>query len=343
MLKRIIIFPLKKLFRLYKEYKFYIRTGIYAQGINYTGLHSLFFEGKNSIGKNCKIISQKSDTSGPSFIIKNNSWIGDNVEINIPANGKVHIGNNSSVQDGCKILGDVYIGAFTLFAPNVFVSSGNHFAFLRPHLTIREQDKLSAGTNEKTTPIYIEDDCWIGKNVFIKPGTYIGRGSVIGLGAIAKGYIPPYSVVVDKSKIIKNRVDFIPSDTIRAEEFSIPYFYRGFNPSVEDIENGCFFCKKEGLLIFSSEKDCSEISIQGISVCSGSQSIDFYINGNLISSSVFKEGPFKSTLKLPENIKAQSFSFEKNPEQLKEFNVVYCISQSDSSDTMLGIISIKIH
>ena len=343
MLKRIIIFPLKKLIRLYKEYKFYIRTGMYAQGIKYTGLPFLFFEGKNSIGKNCKIITQKSDTSVHTFFLKNNSWIGDNVEINIPSNGKIIIGNNSSLQDGCKILGEVYIGSFTLFAPNVFVSSGNHFAFFRPHLTIREQDKLTIGTKEKSKPIYIEDDCWIGKDVFIKPGAYIGRGCVIGLGAIAKGYIPPYSVVVDKSIIIKNRVDFKPLDILKAEEFSIPYFYRGFNPSVKDIENGCFYCKKEGLLIFSSKKDYTKISIQGISVCTGSQSIDFYINGNLICSSVFKEGPFESTLMLPENIKAQNFSFEKNPEQLKEFNAVYCISKSDDSNTLLGIKSIKIH
>ena len=42
--------------------------------------------------------------------------------------------------------------------------------------------------------VVIEDDCWIGSNATILKGVRIGRGSVIGAGAIVSKDIPPYSI-----------------------------------------------------------------------------------------------------------------------------------------------------
>ena len=42
----------------------------------------------------------------------------------------------------------------------------------------------------------IESDCFIGENVIILPGTRIGRGSIIGAGAVVRGRIPENSLVV---------------------------------------------------------------------------------------------------------------------------------------------------
>ena len=47
----------------------------------------------------------------------------------------------------------------------------------------------------KTSPIIIDDNCWIGSNVTILRGTHIGTGSVIGAGCVVKGVIPPHSLV----------------------------------------------------------------------------------------------------------------------------------------------------
>lgn len=55
-----------------------------------------------------------------------------------------------------------------------------------------------------SSPITIEDNVWIGFDSVVLPGTFIGRGSIIGSKTIVSGYIPEYSVVVgNPAKIIK--------------------------------------------------------------------------------------------------------------------------------------------
>jgi acetyltransferase-like isoleucine patch superfamily enzyme len=54
--------------------------------------------------------------------------------------------------------------------------------------------------------IVIEDDVWIGFGAIILSGVTVGRGSVIGAGAIVAKDIPPYSVVIpQKSEVSKQR------------------------------------------------------------------------------------------------------------------------------------------
>ena len=50
------------------------------------------------------------------------------------------IGERSSLQINCHISGAVEIGSDCLFAPNVFISSGNHI-FENPKITIKKQDE----------------------------------------------------------------------------------------------------------------------------------------------------------------------------------------------------------
>lgn len=55
-----------------------------------------------------------------------------------------------------------------------------------------------------SSPVSIEDNVWIGFDSVILPGTFIGRGSIIGSKTIVSGHIPEYSVVVgNPAKIIK--------------------------------------------------------------------------------------------------------------------------------------------
>nr|WP_143033346.1 DapH/DapD/GlmU-related protein [Prevotellamassilia timonensis] len=55
--------------------------------------------------------------------------------------------------------------------------------------------------------VIIEDDCWIGFNVIILPGVTIGKGSIIGAGAVVTKSIPPYSVAGGvPAKVIKSRL-----------------------------------------------------------------------------------------------------------------------------------------
>lgn len=56
-------------------------------------------------------------------------------------------------------------------------------------------------------PITVEDDVWIGSRVNIMAGVTVGRGSVIGAGAVVTHDVPPYSVCVGcPARVIKNRL-----------------------------------------------------------------------------------------------------------------------------------------
>lgn len=54
--------------------------------------------------------------------------------------------------------------------------------------------------------IKIEDDCWLGSGVKVVDGVTIGRGSIIGAGAVVTKDIPPYSIAVGvPAKVIDSR------------------------------------------------------------------------------------------------------------------------------------------
>jgi acetyltransferase-like isoleucine patch superfamily enzyme len=57
---------------------------------------------------------------------------------------------------------------------------------------------------EKTV---IEDDVFVGANAVILPGTHIGKGSIIGAGAVVSKTIPPYSVVAGNPGRVVMSVD----------------------------------------------------------------------------------------------------------------------------------------
>lgn len=55
-------------------------------------------------------------------------------------------------------------------------------------------------------PIVIGDYAWIASNAIILPGVSIGKGSVVGAGAVVSKDVPPYSVVAgNPAKIVSNR------------------------------------------------------------------------------------------------------------------------------------------
>jgi acetyltransferase-like isoleucine patch superfamily enzyme len=163
--------------------------------------------------------------------------IGDDVSISrfahiVPgSSGHVLVGSRTTVQDDCRIYGDVTIGPCCIFAPNVFVSSGAHVFDALPHLPIRDQDRLAPVASG---PIRIFADCWFGINSVVMPGITIGRGCVVGANSVVTTDLPPYSVAVgNPAKIVRQRLSFLPKSRIDAtEEKDAPYFYDGFDASL---------------------------------------------------------------------------------------------------------------
>ena len=92
----------------------------------------------------------------------------------------------------------ITIGDNVLIGPGVVINSGMH--------KYNDKDKLIRDQGHILKPIIIGDDVWIGANTVIMPGVSIGKGSIIGAGAIVKDSIPPYSVAVGvPAKVIKKR------------------------------------------------------------------------------------------------------------------------------------------
>lgn len=73
------------------------------------------------------------------------------------------------------------------------VSTGNHAMEVgKMHNTIRDEEK----PNGLDKDIIIESDAWLGRNVTLLSGVRVGRGSVVGAGAVVTKDIPPYTVCV---------------------------------------------------------------------------------------------------------------------------------------------------
>ncbi len=137
------------------------------------------------------------------------------------------IGDGTSIQDGCRINGDVTIGRGCIFAPNIFISTGNHTFDALPYLPIRAQERVAPS---RELPIRVLDDCWIGINVVLMPGVTIGRGCVVGSNSVVTADLEPYTVAAGvPARAIRKRLDFAPPARIEASrEEDLPYFYEGF-------------------------------------------------------------------------------------------------------------------
>ena len=88
----------------------------------------------------------------------------------------------------------IYVGDYTLFAPNVVVITAGHPI----------ETSLRAKGYQYTAPVHIGRNCWIGAGAVIMPGITIGDNSVIGAGSIVTKDIPANVVAVgNPCKVIR--------------------------------------------------------------------------------------------------------------------------------------------
>ena len=173
------------------------------------------------------------------IVLQGSNYIGRSVEIG--TSGTIEIGYNASLQDRCIILGDVEIGNYCTFAPNVYISSGRHYYNFKPNYYIKDQDEMVANDNAlskaHSKKVTIGDDCWLGINSVIMSGITIGRGCVIGANSVVTKDLEPFSVVAGSpAKLIKTRLDFIPKTSLKFDnENDLPNFYKGFFIDVKSL------------------------------------------------------------------------------------------------------------
>lgn len=115
--------------------------------------------------------------------------------------GQLSIGTNSALSPGVHVSADggsISIGEHVAVGPYTVIRASNH-RYDRLDVPIMYQGH-DAGS------ISIEDDVWIAANCTITPNVRIGRGAIVGAGAVVTKDVPPYAVVAGvPAKIIGNR------------------------------------------------------------------------------------------------------------------------------------------
>lgn len=120
--------------------------------------------------------------------IGHRTFIGKSVELALYDN--IIIGNNVCINDNVKLL------------------SGSH-------------DINDPKWNHKMAPIIINDYAWVATNAIILPGVEIGKGAVVGAGAVVSINVPDYGVVVgNPAKILlkkrNSNLDYNPCEFLAA-------------------------------------------------------------------------------------------------------------------------------
>lgn len=127
---------------------------------------------------------------------------GDTV-IQTGMNGSVSIGADTHIQPRCQMsayLSSIQIGRYVQIAPGCAFYPYNHGFALGEH--IWKQPLHTKGG------IIVDDDAWLGYGVIVLDGVRIGKGAVVGAGAVVKNDVPDNAVAAGvPARVIKMRTD----------------------------------------------------------------------------------------------------------------------------------------
>ncbi|MEK7502688.1 MAG: acyltransferase [Patescibacteria group bacterium] len=125
--------------------------------------------------------------------------IGKNTRISAGFAGKIQIGRNVLIDDGCFLMAQdkIIIGNNTWIAAYCFITDFNH--------KYTDSKKLIFEQGYEIKSVIIGKNVWIGTHAVILPGVTIGDRAVIGAGSIVTKDVPANSVAVgNPAKVIKN-------------------------------------------------------------------------------------------------------------------------------------------
>jgi virginiamycin A acetyltransferase len=125
--------------------------------------------------------------------------------------------------DPWRIAPGTRIGRYSAISRSTRIIRSNHpFDGLTTHpylydpaFGVVEQNRIEAGH------VSVGDDVWMGHNSLTTPGcTRIGRGAVVGAGAVVTRDVPPYAVVVGvPARIIRYRFEPDVIESIEASRW----------------------------------------------------------------------------------------------------------------------------
>lgn len=146
--------------------------------------------------------------------------VGVDVRKNLVMKANTIISANSII---ANTRGKFIMGENSRAAVGLMAFTGCHMSLIgKTFAEVTDEVKDKLDIHRKYDPdMIVEDDVWIGTNVTLLKGTYIGRGAIIGGGSVVRNKIPPYAIVIgNPAKVINFR--FNPIQAIEHEKLLYP-------------------------------------------------------------------------------------------------------------------------
>lgn len=163
--------------RLYYQPMFRARCESCGEGLRlHLGIPYIHGDLKLRIGRDCMINGHTAFAAGsvleaPSLILGDETNISYGTVISVSE--RVTLGNHVRIADSCYIS-----------------DNPGH------PLDAERRRRHEPVDRAQIKPVVIEDDVWLGTRVTVMPGVRIGRGSVVGAGAVVTHDLPSFSLAV---------------------------------------------------------------------------------------------------------------------------------------------------
>jgi acetyltransferase-like isoleucine patch superfamily enzyme len=124
--------------------------------------------------------------AGENVVIWNLTYVGSKTKIgnNVMIGSLVHVDYNVRIGNNTRIEGGVYIPPLTEIGNDVFIGPAAVFT--------NDPYPMS----KKMVGVKVCDNASIGARAVIKAGVTVGKGSVVGMGAVVTKDVPPDTVVI---------------------------------------------------------------------------------------------------------------------------------------------------
>ena len=126
----------------------------------------------------------------------------------------IAIGNETSIALSCFFTGNnIKIGSNTVINRSCYLD-GRGPLYIGNNVNVSHQTMIHTLTHvvnspyfhAEARPVAILDDAWIGARALILPGVTIGRGAVVGAGAVVSRDVPDFTIVTgNPARIVGER------------------------------------------------------------------------------------------------------------------------------------------
>ncbi len=173
---------------------------VFGAGITFRHPHKIRLGADCVIDDHCMLDAKGTTNTG--IVLEDGVFLGRHSIISCK-NGDVVLRERANFGFFCDIFsaGRVEVGADCVIAAYTYVLSGGTYETDRLDVPIAQQYDLA-----KAKPTTIGADGWLGARVTVIEGVQVGRGAVVGAGAVVTHDVPDYGIAVGiPAKTIRHR------------------------------------------------------------------------------------------------------------------------------------------